>query len=548
MVVVKDRLALAIQYWHTLRHLRPSQFYHRLWFRLARPRPVLSAAPSLRESDGTWISPAAYQPSLVGPARFRFLNVEHDLAVIGWDDPKIAKLWRYNQHYFTDLSAVGAAARSDWHRALLDDWRANNSPGRGSGWEPYPLSLRIVNLIKWALSGHVLSSELIESLAIQTRWLEKRIEWHLLANHLFVNGKALLFAGLFFAGPEADRWRRKGAAILSRELDEQILDDGGQFELSPMYHLLALDDVLDVINLIRWSKTHEHVSLLAAFEGKARPMQHWLRAMCHPDGEIALFNDAAFAIAPPPAAMLAYADRLGLGDSTPLQPVEWLRASGYIRLNSGDAVLIADAAEVGPTYQAGHAHADTLSFELSIGEQRVIVNGGTSVYGTDDERSRQRGTLAHSTVTVGGINSSDVWGGFRVGRRARPCDVRAGVDGGSLYMAAAHDGYRHLPDRPIHHRDWLLTHDSLRIEDRLSNKGQSAEARFHLHPGVTAHIEGNGGTLVLPNGRRVAWRAKGGAAMLAPSSWHPEFGVDIASGCIIVQLDQGRACLDLDWN
>ena len=80
------------------------------------------------------------------------------------------------------------------------------------------------------------------------QWLEKRIEWHILGNHLFANGKALLFAGLFFSGKQAEIWLKKGLTIISKELDEQILTDGGHFELSPMYHAIFLEDLLDLIN------------------------------------------------------------------------------------------------------------------------------------------------------------------------------------------------------------------------------------------------------------------------------------------------------------
>ncbi|MEN9780004.1 MAG: hypothetical protein RL014_1152 [Pseudomonadota bacterium] len=94
--------------------------------------------------------------------------------------------------------------------------------------------------------------------------------------------------------------------------------------------------------------------------------------------------------------------------------------SGYVRLDNGPAVALLDVAPVGPDYLPGHAHADTLSFELSVGAQRVLVNSGTSCYGSSAERLRQRGTAAHNTVVVNGQDSSEVWGGFRVARRPLP--------------------------------------------------------------------------------------------------------------------------------
>ena len=122
---------------------------------------------------------------------------------MGWSRRK-SKLWRYNQHYFDDLNAEQAVDRVEWHRELLNDWISNNPPFKGNGWEPYPTSLRLVNWIKWALSGVELPAYYLESMVLQARWLERRIEWHLLGNHLFANAKALVFVGTYFSGPEAD--------------------------------------------------------------------------------------------------------------------------------------------------------------------------------------------------------------------------------------------------------------------------------------------------------------------------------------------------------
>jgi hypothetical protein len=145
---------LLSRYWHTLRHLRPVQIYGRLWFRLYRPRPDPRPAPTRRLASQAWAAPLLRPVSILGPARLRFLNQTHELlGPDAWNDPARDKLWLYNLHYFDDLNAVDAPARADWHRALIDRWIAENPPGRGNGWEPYPTSLRIVNWVKWVSSG-----------------------------------------------------------------------------------------------------------------------------------------------------------------------------------------------------------------------------------------------------------------------------------------------------------------------------------------------------------------------------------------------------------
>ena len=96
-------------------------------------------------------------------------------------------------------------------------------------------------------------------------------------------------------------------------------------------------------------------------------MRIWLAAMCHPDGEISFFNDAAIGIAPSPTELENYAERLGLPSiAAPGDGVVHFPESGYIRVQRGDMVALLDVAPVGPDYLPGHAHADTFSFELSL--------------------------------------------------------------------------------------------------------------------------------------------------------------------------------------
>src|SRR5690606_27616327 len=159
----------AVLLWETVRHLRPVQFYGRVWFRVTRPKPDLRPAPPLRATSEQWVQPARRVQSQLGPSEFRFLNETHDLSETGWDDPAVAKLWRYNLHYFDDLNAEGSGNRTAWHEALIVHWIAENPPGSGSGWEPYPTSLRIVNWIKWARRGNQLPAGMVASLAVQDR-------------------------------------------------------------------------------------------------------------------------------------------------------------------------------------------------------------------------------------------------------------------------------------------------------------------------------------------------------------------------------------------
>ena len=540
-------------YWRTVRHLKPAQIAGRIAFRLRRPRVDARPAPELRARTGAWVTPARRRQSLVGPDSFDLLGERHDLAEVGWDGGDVARLWRYHQHYFDDLTAADGARRTAWHRALIERWIADNPAGRGPGWEPYPSSLRIVRWIHWLLAGNAPTPRMIASLAVQTRYLTARLETHLLGNHLFANAKALVVAGLFFAGREAESWLRSGVRILARELPEQVLADGGHFERSPMYHALALEDVLDLVDAIDalGGGVDDVAALREALAARVPAMRQWLAAMTHPDGTLGRFNDCADGIAPANAELDRFAGELGFaateGDDD--GGVRVLADSGYLRVESGPAVALLDVAPVGPDYLPGHGHADTLSFELSLGGTRLVVNGGTSCYGEGAQRQRERATSAHSTVEVGGESSSEVWAGFRVGRRARP--ERARIDraaGEAVSVASAHDGYAHLPGRPLHRRIWRFDPAGLDVEDVVSDARSAALARFHLAPGVA---------LARSDARR--WRVEKDRATLAevvvvagtareePSFHAPGFGVVVPTTCLAVALDGGRALTRWQW-
>jgi uncharacterized heparinase superfamily protein len=195
--------------------------------------------------------------------------------------------------------------------------------------------------------------------------------------------------------------------------------------------------------------------MTAAFIEAIRGMLGWMRGMTHPDGGIGFFNDSAFGVAPSFSDLDGYAQRLGLTvPGVDSQGLAHLADSGFIRVSQGGAVALLDVGEIGPDYLPGHAHADTLSFELSLFGYRCIVNSGISCYGDGAERLRQRGTAAHSTVEIDGENSSEVWGGFRVARRARPFGLSAEQADEAILVACSHDGYKRLKGKPVHTRRW----------------------------------------------------------------------------------------------
>jgi len=492
---------------------------------------------SRREQRLPWSDSPKRKSMMLGDNQFVFLNEKHVISTAeDWNNPEWSKLWLYNLHYFDDLNAESSHERADWHNNYLSRWVAENPPVNGNGWEPYPSSLRIVNWIKWAISGNELQAQQHESLVAQVRHLNRQIEWHILGNHIFANAKALIFAGLFYDGSEADDWLKKGEIILAYQLNEQILSDGAHFELSPMYHNIILEDLLDLINLMRVFRC----SASAEWERLVPGMVRWSLGMMHPDRDISFFNDAATQIALSPVQLHAYAKELALVDMDfKFEPVEHFEASGYVRMSNASVLAILDVAEVGPDYLPGHAHADSLSFELSLFGQRLIVNSGTSMYGTGPERLYQRSTAAHSTVVIDGQDSSEVWGGFRVAKRARPSVIRVASEDGVLGVKAKHDGYLRLKGEVMHCRSWSLARQRLEIVDTISgNRHYGVDVCFLLHPEVEVLLQHDKQAALTVAGREVSLLFEGnGSLALETYDYHPQFGVSQQGKRLIYHLD-----------
>lgn len=455
-------------YWNTARHLKPTQIWHRVW--RPSPGPYLQFSDALpRVVGGTLASSIQRENPWLGGKRWRHLNQERTIDT--WNDAGIDKLWLYHLHYLERPNPE-----------IVSAWIKENPPGAGNGWEPYPISRRVSNWIFWLLEDsleHEIRRNAERSLAHQVEWLSHRVEWHLLGNHLWANAKALIMGGVYFDCSAADCWLKEGIEIFQRELREQVLEDGGHFELSPMYHALALEDLLDLVNLAgiypQPLKNEE-----GEWRATAGKMLGWLAQMTHPDGQLAYFNDAVQGIAPTLAQLQAYAEALGVKEERVR-----LGASGYARIESGDTTVILDAGPIGPDYQPGHGHCDMLSIEASHKGQQVIANSGISTYEKGEQRLAERRTAAHNTVRVDNAEQSELWGSFRVGRRARV--IEANTENGNC-AEGAHDGYKGLKGHVVHRRRVDVANGKVTVSDQLEGTGEHT-AEIFWHPAVNADVQ-----------------------------------------------------------
>ncbi len=535
-------LGKILLYFNTIKYLKFSQIFYRIFYFLYRPRITLIKDIVHSQGSGTWVNPISKKESFFSDSEFRFLNTTQKLNLDSdWRKIHINDLWTYNLHYFDGINRPNIGFEKS--RKLINSWIKHNPPGESKGWDSYPISLRLVNWIKWAVANKHYDRFLNDSIASQGGWLSKRIEYHLSGNHLLANAKALIFLGLYFDGNEAKKWLRKGEAIYIEELEEQILDDGGHYERSPMYHAIILEDLLDIKNASNYWENKLDKELVKKIDSVIKKMVAWLDSMTHPDGEVSFFNDSAMSISPSINDILGYIERLGFTYESILG-FSHLQDSGYISVNSENFHAILDVGELGPNHQPGHAHADTLSFELSLFEKRFIVNSGTSTYSNDDRRSFERSTSAHNTVEINGMNSSQVWKSFRVGKRALPY-ILSISDSMPVTIRAKHDGYRSIFQSPEHQREWIIENHSLQVNDFIIGNKIRAISRIYFHPEIQIDTDG---IFKIPSGGICKLTTSVENYKIIESKWSPCFGKLEKNLCIEFLLREGKNSIIFNWD
>lgn len=454
---------------HTLLHLTPTQIFYQIRYRISKPGYRLYEWKG--ENAPLHLKPYIPKPEChTSSGKFVFLNLSNDFS--SWNDTSNGMLWAYNLNYMDWLCQEGITLEegTGWIDKFIEELPTNRV-----GLDPYPIALRGINWIKF-ISLHrdeINESKLVtwnDSLYSQYALLTKKLEYHLLGNHLLEDAYSLYMAAIYFRDKV---FYKKASCLLRRQLNEQILPDGAHYEQSPMYHCILLDRLLDCCNLsfnnIFFDGQGEFNEYLVH---KAEMMLGHLESIVYNDGAIPLLNDSANGIAPSPRQIRDYASELGIRwMATPM------KECGYRKINGDRFEAIVDIGGIAASYQPGHSHADTFNYELRIDGCPFIVDTGISTYNKTSRRQLERSTQAHNTVTVAGRNSSEVWGGFRVGDRAKVkvvCDTPGRIE-------AVHDGFGvHALHRRIFEKP---DEGCLKIIDKISS-ASDCKSYIHFAPDI----------------------------------------------------------------
>jgi hypothetical protein len=501
-------------YINTLKYLKPSQVYHRLlrkafnyWY---RPKHGLAPVHFCDFKFLSHVTPdsvsSTNMENLLTTAEqlmnneFVFLN-ENTWKFEGgieWGaDPYEYRLWCFNLNYFDYLATLRRAYLCTREPRFLDkgidmirEWIAFSTNSRsGAVWNPFVASKRLVNWLVFlqfvrSCRKFEMPAPISSSLHTHVDFVRRNIEFHLKANHVIMNAKALVFGGLAIGDGSA---LRAGVRLLRKEFEEQILADGGHYERSPSYHVEVLTHFLECARLL---ELNGHSELGRALYKDLRIMFDFLHQIMMPNEEIPLLNDSSLdypfsARDVLDCGVIVFKDgkykreddsRLGwygcelfgrkgieIYNATRKRKVRSdtklsIGESGYCIIRDSikdrDIYFLFDCGDCGPDYNPGHGHADSLSVLLTLGSHKILTDSGTFTYKQSDARNYFRSTHAHNTISIDNKSSSEVWSAFRVAKRAKTTLLGRCETSDTVLVSAEHDGYcKVLPhDRLLHRR------------------------------------------------------------------------------------------------
>lgn len=539
-------------YLNSLKYLKPVQIYGRILFFLKRKFINVSIPERLRRRSGELKSRLLIGPNEKFEIAFLHKTKSYPLSEVGWSVKDYKKpperLWLYNLNYFDWIDKTNSTKSEQKNMYLILDWIEKNRDSRADSWEPYIISKRTVNWINFC--NKVVDQEfvecVIESLVLQIRRLLIDIEWHNQANHLLENFKALFVVSAFLYSKKINNMKFLENVLdlsvknLHQQIQEQFLSDGGHYERSQMYHKQMLNSVKLIEQTCKsFSKvvpdSHDdlknHVlNLKHLCRYKSKLIEDWLKVMTHPDGMIAQFNDTELAEG-------LVSDDYEKKKNSPKPMNYLLKDSGYFVRKGSEHYFVMSCKEPSPPFQPGHSHCDIMSYELSLFGSRCIVDTGCGSYKNDEMRRKSRSTWSHNLPCIKKVEQSDIWGAFRIGKRARVLSCSYSCENSVLHIE--------IKDQfdQVFKREVLFRPGCIKFRDRLMERRVSGDfcSLIHFAPGVMISSYSENKVFIFKTQKaefKVATEAK---TIVEPHNYFPAIGRFVGTEKMILISEHNEA-------
>ncbi len=449
-------------------------------------------------------------------------------------DSKITWELNRHQHFVTLAKAYRLSGNKDFAAELFRQWRNWHKAN------PYPIGINWASSLEVAfrslswlwvyflLDGSPvmppdIRADMMRAIGINGQHLAKFLSTYFSPNtHLLGEGIALFFIGLFFPQfRSSEQWKRRGWQIVLDEADRQVQADGFHVEQSTYYHVYALDFFLHA----RVIASANDIQIPPALDNTLIRMLDVLCTLgasgapprlgdddggrvfdsCRNQAEHMLDPLSTGAVIFRRGDFKSVAGRLReetlwlLGESaiaefeavTPRvsnrNSVALYSCGLYVMKGAGsNQQLTIDAGSQG-AFGAGHGHADALSIGLNHEGRTVLIDSGTFEYvGAGSDRDIFRGTSAHNTLVVDGLDQAEPQGVFSW--KHLPHVVQeTWIEGHSFdFFEGSHDGYKRLVDPVLHRRSVFSLKDRFWfVRDQALGHGEHALDLFwHLSRGA----------------------------------------------------------------
>ena len=312
-----------------------------------------------------------------------------------------AEEWLAYLHGFSwlsDLRAVGTDDARRHSQFLISSWIAVNGRWSAISWRADIMGRRLISWLTHfgfyaADRDEFFLDELFPEFAKQVRHLVRTAQTEATGRARIVALKGIIYSGVSL--PEHDKYLHLGLRLIEDELSRQILPDGGHITRDPEQLLLVLSDLVS----IRETLIAAHFDCPGWLQINIDRMAPMLRGLRHGDGGLALFNGGA-------TGDPAFIDVILSKTNVRTRAFSNAPHSGFHRLSAGRTTMIVDAGSPPPESVNPWGHAGALSFEMSVGKERLIVNCGAAGDQGGEWRQALRSTAAHSAVVVDGESSS----------------------------------------------------------------------------------------------------------------------------------------------
>jgi hypothetical protein len=377
--------------------------------------------------------------------------------------------------------------------------------------------------------GQRLRADWLDAIHAHCSAIARHLSRHSSANNHLIGELAGLYVGasIWPCWKASGAWLEQARAELEHEAQAQFSRDGVNREQAFAYHVFS-SEFLFVAGLVGQACDHP---FSRAYWASLQRALRFLRSVRDVGGNVPMVGDAddgiVFRLDAPGAdradQLLARGDAV-LRRMAPAHPgVRWLLHAlpgkrpeadphesdtgwafpdgGYLLFGShfGERDEIKGMVDCGPLGYLGiaaHGHADALALTLAIGGEECLVDPGTYSYWQEHKwRDYFRGTSAHNTVRIDGLDQSVSGGRFMWLKKARAAIERMPQSPHEFDFRGSHDGYERLADPVRHMRS--VRYDgagaTLTVRDEIAaKKHHQVELFWHFAPGLDVRLNSAG--------------------------------------------------------